>query len=131
LPQIPNIGIKENFMTHPSDIPNDATGGAYGFVRNGYDRAEPHDLTTADVENATVYGRDDETIGSISALKVGTDGKITHAIIEVGGFLGMGTHSVSLPFAELSVLREINGADLRVNLDTTKAKLEAMPQYQG
>ncbi len=118
-------------MTHPSDMPYPSMGGAYGFVRNGYDRAEPQDLTTADVENATVYGRDDETIGSISALKVGTDGKISHAIIEVGGFLGIGTHSVSLPFAQLSVLREIDGADVRVNLDTTAEQLKAMPAHQA
>lgn len=118
-------------MTHPSDMPGASRDGPFGFVRRGYDRAALQDLTTADVENATVYGRDDETIGSISALKVGTDGKITHAIIEVGGFLGMGTHSVSLPFDQLSVLREIGGGDLRVNLDTTKAKLEAMQKYQA
>lgn len=115
-------------MTHPTDIP---TGGAFGFVRNGYDAAEPSYLTTAEVEHATVYGRNDETIGSISALKVGTDGKITDAIIEVGGFLGMGTHSVSLPFRQLSVLRETGSRRLRVNLDTTRADLEAMPRYRA
>lgn len=117
-------------MTLPSDLTGASPGGAYGFVRNGHNRAETFDLTTADVENATVYGRDDKMIGSISALKVGPDGKITHAVIEVGGFLGMGTHPVALPFSQLHVLRETDGADLRVNLDITKAQLEAMPRHQ-
>ncbi|MFZ2100469.1 MAG: PRC-barrel domain-containing protein [Oricola sp.] len=119
-------------MTHSASSPHAATGGgAYGFVRNGYNRAETHDLTTSDLESATVYGRDDETIGSVSSLKVGTDGKITDAVIDVGGFLGMGAHSVLLPFSQLTILRETNGTDLRVHLDTTKDKLKAMPHHGG
>lgn len=117
-------------MTFTANTPLGAeTGGAFGFVRDGYDRAEPHDLTTADVDGATVYGRDDETIGTISSLKVGTDGKITGAVIDVGGFLGMGAHSVLRPFDELTVLRETDGSDLRVHMDTTKEQLKAMPHH--
>lgn len=117
-------------MEHPATTPNDV-GGAFGFVRDGYHRTETHDLTTGDVESATVYGRNDETIGSVSSLKMGTDGKITGAVIDVGGFLGMGAHSVLLPFSQLTVLRETNGSDLRVHLDTTKDKLKAMPHHNG
>ncbi|WP_296478782.1 PRC-barrel domain-containing protein, partial [Roseinatronobacter sp.] len=77
----------------------------------------------------TVYGRNDENIGSINALKVGSDGKITDAIVDVGGFLGIGAHSVLLPFSQLTVLRQTAGSDVRVHLDTTKEKLKAMPQH--
>lgn len=105
------------------------TGGAFAFTRSGYDRADVHDLTTADLEDATIYGRDDETIGSIKSFKVGGDGQITHAVIDVGGFLGMGAHSVALPFRDLTVLRATDGHDLRVHLDTTKEKLKAMPHH--
>ncbi len=119
-------------MTHQSDTQHDTgRGGAFGFVRNGYDRAETRDLTTTDVEGATVYGRHDETIGSIRSLRVGTDGKINDAIIDVGGFLGIGAHPVLVPFSQLTVLRETAGSDMRVHLDTTKDKLEAMSQYVG
>jgi hypothetical protein len=106
-------------------------GGAFGFVRDGYAQAEAHDLTTADLESATVYGRNDETIGSVSSLKVGHDGQITDAVIDVGGFLGMGAHSVRMPFNELTVLRETHGSDIRVHLDTTKDKLKAMPHHNA
>ena len=119
-------------MTHPTNMSHGAAGGnAFGFARTGYTRAEAKDLTTSDLESATVYGRNDETIGSVSNLKMGTDGKITHAVIDVGGFLGLGAHSVMLPFDQLTVLRETNGSDLRVNLDTTKDKLKAMPHHVG
>lgn len=116
-------------MTHPSTTPFAGNGGAFGFARDGYHTVETHSLTTADVENATVYGRDDETVGSINSLKVGTDGKITDAVIDVGGFLGMGAHSVVLPFSDLKVLRETNGSDVRVHLGKTKEQLKAMPHH--
>ncbi|MEX0694174.1 MAG: PRC-barrel domain-containing protein [Rhodospirillales bacterium] len=117
-------------MTQPAHLSHAAaTHGVFGFDRDGYTRAETHELTTSDVESATVYGRDDVTIGSISSLKVGTDGKITDAVVDVGGFLGMGAHSVLLPFSQLTVLRETNGSDVRVHLDTTKDKLKAMPHH--
>lgn len=115
-------------MTYTANTQH-GTVGAYAFVRDGYDRADIHALTTSDVESATVYGRNDETIGSISSLKVTNDGKITDAVIEVGGFLGMGAHSVLLPFSQLTVLRETDGTDMRIHLDTTKAKLKAMPHH--
>jgi len=117
-------------MTHPAHTTHGvAAGGAFAFAREGYDHAQPHQFTTADLENATVYGREDETIGSINALELGTDGKITHAVVDVGGFLGIGAHSVLLPFSDLTVLRETNGTDVRVHLDTTKEKLKAMPHH--
>jgi len=119
-------------MSHPSNLTHGAPGGgAYGFVRNGYAKAEVRDLTAADVESATVYGRNDETIGSVSSLKIDTNGKITHAVVDVGGFLGMGAHSVVMPFSDLTVLRETNGSDVRVHLDTTKDRLKAMPHHEG
>ena len=119
-------------MTHPVGSTHAAMGGgAYGFVRNGYGRAETHELTASGIESATVYGRGDETVGTVSSLNVSDDGKITEAVIDVGGFLGMGAHTVLVPFNQLTVLRETNGSDLRVYLDTTKDQLKAMPEYMG
>lgn len=118
-------------MTHSTDTHHDTShAGALATAREGYATTETHKLATADVENANVYGRDDETIGSVSALKVGTDGKLTDAVIDVGGFLGMGAHSVLVPFSQLTVLRETNGSDVRVLMDTTKEKLKAMPHHE-
>lgn len=117
-------------MTQPIDTPHGTgTGGAFAFTRDGYDQAETHELTTSDVESATVYGRDDESIGSVNSLKVGDDGKISDAVIDVGGFLGMGAHSVLIPFSQLTVLRQTNGSEVRIHLDTTKDKLKAMPHH--
>ncbi|WBQ13146.1 PRC-barrel domain-containing protein [Hyphomonadaceae bacterium BL14] len=119
-------------MTHPANTPHGHDhGGAFGFARDGYHRAEVHALTASDIESAKVYDRTDNSIGSITDLKVGPDGKITQAVIDVGGFLGMGAHSVQLPFGQLAVLRKTDGDDVRVHLDATKDQLKAMPHHDA
>ena len=119
-------------MSYTSSMPTGASGGRdHAIARDGYTKAEVDSLTTDDVERASVYGRDDETIGSISSLKVGRDGKITDAVVDVGGFLGMGAHSVMMPFSDLTILRQTGGSAVRVHLDTTKERLKAMPHHDG
>ena len=119
-------------MSHTSSMPTGTSGGGVNvFARDGYGKAEVHDLKTSDVESATVYGRDDEKIGAISSLKVGTDGKITDAVVDVGGFLGIGAHSVLIPFSDLTVLRATNGSDVRVHMETTKDQLKAMAPHDA
>ena len=101
------------------------------FSHDGYARAENSALTANDLESASVYGPGDDKIGSISELVVTKEGKITHAVIDVGGFLGIGAHSVSMPFEQVTVLRETGGDDLRLYIDATKEQLEAMPRHEG
>ncbi len=101
------------------------------FAYEGYGRTEHSALTASDLESATVYGRSDDKVGSISSLVVTTEGKITAAVVDVGGFLGIGARSVSMPFADLTVLRKTDGDDVRVYVDATKETLEAMPRHNG
>jgi hypothetical protein len=66
-----------------------------------------------------------QTIGSIDDLLISTDGKDPYAVLSVGGFLGMGTHLVVVPYANLKVV------DNKVMLPGgTKATLEKLPQFQ-
>lgn len=119
-------------MTTTTHMPHEGSGpGEHVFSRDGYERAEIDQVTTADIESATVYGREDEVIGSISSLKVDKNSKITDAVIDVGGFLGLGAHSVVMPFSAMTILRKADASHLRVNLDTTKDKLKAMPHHAG
>lgn len=118
-------------MTHHSKQPLHTPGtDTHAFSREGYIAAHVHDLSTDDVKGAKVYGRDDDSVGSISSLKLGADGKLTHAVIDVGGFLGMGPHPVAVPFSSLAVLRETDGSDVRVYLNATEDQLKAMPKHE-
>jgi hypothetical protein len=120
----------ENIMSPTTSTPTGASGGGtHAFTRDGYAKAAVHELKSSDLEGAEVYGRDNESIGSVSALKLGSEGRINAAVIDVGGFLGIGAHSVMVPFGDLTVLRATGGSDVRVHMDTTKDQLKAMPHH--
>jgi len=51
---------------------------------------------------ASVYNDSDQKIGKIGDLIVAPDGTLSVAIIDVGGFLGIGTHHVAIPVQEFS-----------------------------
>lgn len=118
-------------MPHASDTPLRRSHGSADFTRSGYRRAEAHKVNAADMDGATVYGHGEEKIGSISELKVGPNGKIADAVIDVGGFLGIGAHSVLVPLSQMTVLKEIGGSDVTVHMDAAKEKLEAMPKHDA
>ncbi len=99
--------------------------------REGWTEADTAALTAEDLEGADVYDANDESIGEVSELILRDDGQISQAVIEVGGFLGMGAHQVAMPFENLHVMREGDGDSIRVYVDISKAELEAMPEYDG
>ncbi len=95
----------------------------------GYETVEMDALTTEDVTGARVYGINDEDIGEIGELVMSTDGMLQDAIIDVGGFLGLGEKPVSVSFDEIQVMRSAD--DVRVYIDMTEEELTALPAYEG
>ena len=114
-------------------IATDSTMGAAsdGIVREGYDTAVYEDLTTEDLTGARVYDANDEWIGDLSELLLSDDGEIAGAVVDVGGFLGLGEKPVELSMDDLDILREQNGTNLLVYVPMTKEELEAMPTYEN
>lgn len=56
--------------------------------------------------------------------------EISEAIIDVGGFLGIGSHRVAVPVEELAIYtKDDDSDDIRVYLPRTKEDLEAMPEF--
>lgn len=53
-----------------------------------------------------VYNKANEKLGSIEDLIISTNGNIGSVIVGVGGFLGMGEHSVSVGFDKLTWVNE-------------------------
>jgi sporulation protein YlmC with PRC-barrel domain len=68
-------------------------------------------------------------IGEIDALLVDAqDGKITHAIIGLGGMLGVGERKVAVPWSDVKMSRDGDGDRVAVTMD--RAKLENAPRYE-
>ena len=97
--------------------------------REGYQSVSYDQLTADDVTGAAVYGPDDERVGEIGELLMSDDGKLDNAIVDVGGFLGLGEKQVEVPFDNLQILQGDN--DMRIYIDATEEQLESLPEYEG
>ena len=89
-------------------------------------RLAASDLTAATLEGATIYGADDHKVGKVDHVH-GT-GASGAAIIDVGGFLGIGAKPVSVPLSDLQFMRDENG-DVHAVTAWTKDQLKDMPEY--
>jgi ribosomal 30S subunit maturation factor RimM len=101
------------------------------YKRDGYQDVEWTEMTADDLEGARLYGTNDEDVGEIETLIVNDSGKITDVLADIGGFLGMGEHTVRLSFEELQLMRNADGSEVRIYVDSTEEKLEALPEYEG
>lgn len=86
-------------------------------------------MRTSKIVGSSVYNDKDEKVGSIDDLIIGSD-KSLHAVISVGGFLGMGAKMVEVPFDKLQFGNTKNNSDNRVVMPgATKESLNSMPDY--
>ncbi|NRQ18447.1 PRC-barrel domain-containing protein [Ensifer sesbaniae] len=90
-------------------------------------RLDPTELTPAVLEGATVYGVDDDKVGTVD--HVHGAGAASTVIIDVGGFLGIGAKPVAVPTADLDFMRDENG-EVHAVTAWTKDQLKAMPEHR-
>lgn len=84
-----------------------------------------HQVRSSKVVGSSVYNDQNQSIGSIDdVLMSDSNHKADTAVISVGGFLGMGSKLVSVPFDQLKIEN-----DKIVMPGATKASLEGMPDY--
>ena len=80
---------------------------------------------TSKVVGSTVVNEANETVGTIDDLIVTPNEKVPFAVLSVGGFLGMGTKYVVVPFSALQV------RDKKMVLPgATKDSLKALPDFK-
>jgi hypothetical protein len=75
-----------------------------------------------------VHDPSDYKIGDVDDLLVTKDGKISAAIIGVGGFLGIGEKNVAVPFDALKLTQKNNKWYLVMN--ATKDELKSAPGFR-
>lgn len=75
---------------------------------------------------ADVYNDHNDKIGQVDDFVVQTDGKLTTAIIDVGGFLGIGSHRVAIPLSQFSKI-----STKRIVLPgASKDELKKLPEFK-
>lgn len=89
-------------------------------------RLSTTELNEAVLKDATIYGADDHKIGTVSHLH-GT-GPAAQAVIDVGGFLGIGAKPVAVPVDQLDFMRDQDG-HVHAVTSWTKDQLKDMPEH--
>jgi len=80
---------------------------------------------TSKVVGSTVVNEANQTVGTIDDLIVTPSEKVPFAVLSVGGFLGMGSKYVVVPFSSLQV------KDKQMVLPgATKESLKALPEFK-
>jgi hypothetical protein len=92
-------------------------------------KVDPQSLATgyrtSKVVGSAVVNESNETVGTIDDLIVTPSEKVPYAVLSVGGFLGMGTKYVVVPYSAL----EVN--DKRMMLrGATKESLKSLPEFK-
>ena len=77
------------------------------------------------VIGSSVVNEENEVIGKIDDLLISLDGKEPYAVLSIGGFLGMGTHLVAVPYATLK-----STDDKIVLPGGTKNSLRMLPEFK-
>ncbi len=113
-----------------AEVNDNPMWNAPNIEREGFTPVARVDLTADMLDGARIYGTDEDNIGEISDLIVTESGEIEKAIVDVGGFLGIGEHRIAVDFDELQVIRDENGGGVQVHISATKEQLEQRETYQ-
>lgn len=77
------------------------------------------------LEGKDLYGADNQKVGEIDKVLMGPDNKANSVLVDIGGFLGIGAKTVSIPVAQLRA-----EGDRVVAQNLTKDQARAMPEHK-
>lgn len=136
-----DTGVEDDMAAAPAtDATNDTTAAApaaddvddtetAAIDRSTLTETAVTGMSADDFIGTTVYGANDENVGSIDDVILSSDGNtVEGVIIDVGGFLGIGAKSVAVGMDNLSFLSDADG-DNYLYTQFTKEQLEAQPEY--
>lgn len=115
----------EDTLTDPDET---AVTGA--IDPNTLSDVETSTISADEIIGTTVYGVDDENVGSISDVILTGDGEVDAVVLDVGGFLGIGSKEVAVDMDNLSFLSDGDG-NYYLYTQFTQEQLEAQPEYDS
>jgi len=117
---IPTVGLAQQSRPAPVKPSSKAERAAWA------NKAGLHD--TRDIIGTRVKNSEGKDIGEIDALLIDPkDGKITHAVIGLGGFLGIGEDKVVVSWSEVKMAAHQEGKKAVITMD--QSVLERAPKY--
>ncbi len=121
----------QDTQADPMGEQNQTVADARTEVPEGFEVMQADQRTADRLLDADVYGREGESIATVSDLVMGSTGEVTHAVMDVGGFLGMASHTVALELDHIDILWSDEDGEVRVQLPMTEEELESLPEYDS
>ncbi|NMG38295.1 PRC-barrel domain containing protein [Chelativorans sp. ZYF759] len=121
----PTDDVDANDDVAATDTDQMETGAVDPTTLDGVDMGA---ISTDDLIGTTVYGANDENVGSVGDVILSQDGDVEAILVDVGGFLGMGTKEVALGMDNLEFMRDADG-NMYLYTQFTEEQLEAQPEY--
>jgi len=112
-----------------TEPPAAMTNGPAENAPNGSLQKYHGEFRASKLVGSNVYNQGGQTIGSVDDLLIGSDGKISQAVVSVGGFLGIGGKLVAVPFDQFKFVesRQSTAADTNPAPMTTTAAGASAP----
>jgi sporulation protein YlmC with PRC-barrel domain len=105
------------------------TGDTTGAIdRNSLKKVDIGTISANDLIGTKVYGVNNADLGSISDVVLDKQGKIDAIVVDVGGFLDMGSKKVAIGMTNLQFLADKNGKKY-LYTPLTKERLQKQPAY--
>ncbi|KAB0679876.1 PRC-barrel domain-containing protein [Aureimonas leprariae] len=86
------------------------------------------ELTAEKLNGVAVYGPNDQNIGKVGDIALTADGRVDAVVVDVGGFLGIGSKPVAVAMENLQFMRDTNGT-INIYTQFTQDQLKAAPEF--
>ena len=87
-------------------------------------------LAASEIKGTKVTNFQNQEIGEIDEMLIETDlGQVRFAVLSVGGFLGLGSTKVAVPWLAFQIVNA--GGKVKYLLDATREHLEKAPRVEG
>lgn len=121
-------GTTNNGTTPMTTTPGAATGAAAGTNAAAGMSMYGQNVTASNIIGASVMDASNNSIGKIDDLVLSGEGQVTDYVVDVGGFLGIGSKRVALTPQDVTITADGNG-NLQAKTQLTKDALNARPDY--
>jgi sporulation protein YlmC with PRC-barrel domain len=83
---------------------NPPASGQTAAAGNWVQQMKPGQWRASKLHDINVYNNNNEKIGEIDDILLDQSGKADVVVIEVGGFLGLGKHTVAMPYSQIKFM---------------------------
>jgi sporulation protein YlmC with PRC-barrel domain len=124
--------LNESGQVYAADGTQEPTTAAVADSNNKVDTTTQNadgSFNASKVVGLTVINNANDSIGKIGEVLLDKSGKISGVIVDVGGFLGIGTHPVKLAWNQIKMVNQDGSLQAVVNMN--KDALKQMPEYKA